>query len=349
MYSVGDAVARSSGLGGGELAALGAAFCWALSSVLFRRAGQKVTPTLLNLYKGLIAIVVFAAILLIWPGTRLWEAEFKTLLILLASGVIGIGVGDTAFFKALNQLGERKTVLIAETLAPPITAGLAFVWLAESLSAMALAGIAITVAGVAWVVVERAAPATATAPGTGTGGESAGFDGVSLPIAESGKSHGQRRHTSRVDSRSHLRPVLLSCVWALVAAGCQAVGAIMSRQALTETEIGPFASSLLRLVGGVVVLFIWMLSRQQSLFPKAVRRVEVWRTILLATLIGTVLGILLQQTSLQFTRAAVSQTLVATSVLFVLPLMMLRGERVGWRAWFGAAAAVVGVGLLVMA
>jgi drug/metabolite transporter (DMT)-like permease len=41
---------------GGELAALSAAFLWALSVVIYARLGQTIPPLALNLSKGVLAI-----------------------------------------------------------------------------------------------------------------------------------------------------------------------------------------------------------------------------------------------------------------------------------------------------
>ena len=49
------------------------------------------------------------------------------------------GIGDTAFFAALNRMGERSTLLVAETLAPIFTALLAVVWISEILNAYLMA------------------------------------------------------------------------------------------------------------------------------------------------------------------------------------------------------------------
>jgi drug/metabolite transporter (DMT)-like permease len=59
--------------------------------------------------------------------------------ILALSGVIGIGLGDTAYFAAINRLGPRRALLL-ETLAPPIAALLALVFLQEALSLRAWLG-----------------------------------------------------------------------------------------------------------------------------------------------------------------------------------------------------------------
>ena len=39
----------------GEIAALTAALCWALSTVMYRPIGLSLSPLVMNLYKGMIA------------------------------------------------------------------------------------------------------------------------------------------------------------------------------------------------------------------------------------------------------------------------------------------------------
>ena len=68
-------------------------------------------------------------------------ADLNTGLILMHSGVIGIGLGDTALFASLTRIGEQNTLLIAETLAPFIVITLAFVLLSETLTWLHYAGI----------------------------------------------------------------------------------------------------------------------------------------------------------------------------------------------------------------
>jgi len=72
----------------------------------------------------------------------------------MLSGVIGIGLGDTAYFRSINYLGARRALLM-ECLAPPLTALIALVFLQEQLSAIAWGGILLTVGGIAWVISER--------------------------------------------------------------------------------------------------------------------------------------------------------------------------------------------------
>lgn len=120
----------------------------------YAQLGQKIPPLALNLSKGVIAIA-FIALTLIVQGNY-WFAQIDAVAVgfLLLSGVLGIGLGDTFYFEALNNLGARRTLLL-EALAPPLSALIALIFLQESLSAKAWAGIFLTVLGVAWVVSER--------------------------------------------------------------------------------------------------------------------------------------------------------------------------------------------------
>ncbi len=291
----------------GELAALLAAFFWAGASLLFHRLGRSIPPLALNLHKGLLAGAGLGLVVLL-RQEALPELPLASLAWLAFSGTIGIGIGDTAFFAALNRLGERRTVLMAETLAPPMATALAFLLLAEVLPPLAFLGIALTLGGVAWVIIEQ---------------------------------------TPSADSRRE--PLKAGILYGLLAALCQSLGAVISRGVLVETEIGFRWSALIRIAGGLVVLVFWLPLRGQSLVPRAMCSLRIWPMILLAAFFGTFLGIGLQQFALERAPAGIAQTLLATSSLFVLPLVALRGEKVSPRAVFGALLAVAGVSLLFLA
>lgn len=136
----------------GEFAALGAALIWALASFIYVGLGKQMPPLVLNFSKSTIAIglILLTCVL---QGS-LPQLEPQPLLLLLLSGAIGIGIGDTAFFASLNHIGARRSLLL-ESLAPPLTAVMATTFLGETLSLRACFGIVLTVVGVAWVVIER--------------------------------------------------------------------------------------------------------------------------------------------------------------------------------------------------
>ncbi|MEG3937937.1 DMT family transporter [Microcoleus sp. S36b_A3] len=142
----------------GEITALGAAFVWALSSTIWQRVGQQIPAVVLNFLKGAIALFMLLATVIIL-GKPFPAVNPNILAMLLISGALGIGLGDTAWFVVLKYLGARRALLL-ETLSPPLTALLGFIFLQEKLSAIACTGILLTICGVAWVIAERTAETT---------------------------------------------------------------------------------------------------------------------------------------------------------------------------------------------
>lgn len=139
----------------GEVAALAAAGLWAFATLLFGRLGKQLSPPVLNLVKGGVAIALILLTLLV-RQQLIAQLPNSAMVLLLISGVVGIGLGDTAYFATINDLGPRRALLM-ETLAPPLSALFALATIGERLSGIAWLGIGITLAGVAWVVGERAA------------------------------------------------------------------------------------------------------------------------------------------------------------------------------------------------
>jgi len=289
---------------GGEFAALGAAFLWALSAVVYTHLGQKISPLVLNLSKGVIAIAYIAITLILQGDFLPTNINGINLGFLLVSGILGIGLGDTFYFEALNNLGARRTLLL-EALAPPLAALIALLTLQEALSLTAWAGIFLTVLGVAWVISERV-------PGTG--------NKVVNPLR--------------------------GISFALLSAIGQASGAVLSRAALSTTTINPLWSTLLRIVGGVSILLLWMPLRKQSGWWQPLQSKKLLGIIAITALFSTYLGIWLQQTAIKYTATGIAQALISTSPLFVLPIALWMGEKVSFRAFLGVLVALGGIALL---
>ena len=288
----------------GEIAALSAALLWAISSVVYSRLGLKIPPLQLNLYKGIIAIAFIFITLLIQGGT-FTGLSTSTIVLLTLSGIIGIGLGDTAYFSALNSLGARRTLLL-ETSSPPMGALLALIFIGEQLVYSAWCGILLTILGIAWVISER----------------------------------------NPVNNTSVSRSGIM---WGLLAAIAQATGAVISRFALIQSDISPLESTLIRLVGGTIIVICLLLLPAAK--PPAVSWRLSWRSlgiIAIAAFGSTYLGIWLQQTSLKFAPTGIAQTFLATSPLFILPIVALQGEKISLRAIFGVVISLAGIALMFL-
>ena len=131
----------------GEFYSLLAALFWAGSVILFKGVGESVGPVALNLAKNCIALVLFllTALLLTggWPHVR----ETKDLWLLLISGVLGIGISDTLFLFALNQLGASRTALV-DSMYSPFVILVSFSYLDERLRFLDAVGAALIVSSV---------------------------------------------------------------------------------------------------------------------------------------------------------------------------------------------------------
>jgi len=89
--------------------------CGLCSAVVYARLGQKIPPLALNLSKGSNCDRP-DCLDSDCPTQLLTEIDAVALGLLLLSGVLGIGLGDTFYFEALNSLGARRTLLL---VAPP--------------------------------------------------------------------------------------------------------------------------------------------------------------------------------------------------------------------------------------
>ena len=290
----------------GEIAALTAAFLWALSSVVYRFLGQKIPPLQLNFFKGIIAIA------LIFFTLRIQGGEFtavtpSSLTLLALSGLIGIGLGDTAYFYALNKIGARKT-LVLETLSPPLGALLASIVIGEIISTLAWCGIFLTLLGVIWVISEQTNESERIALNYGI------IWAILAAIAQA---------VGAVLSRlallsSNISPLESSLI--RIAAGSAIALLLTQIPALATTQT---ITSTLKSFSGRTVGIIF-----------------------LAAMASTYLGIWLQQMSLKFAPTGIAQTLLATSPLFIIPITLMMGEKVTWRTFIGVIIAVAGINLL---
>lgn len=139
----------------GELAALCTSFCWTGGSILFAYAGRRIGSYNVNKLRIPMAAVYLTIFLLLRFGNLLPTGlTGDALLYLGLSGVIGLSIGDTFYFRSLVILGPRQASLLG-SLAPVITALFAFVWLGEKLSLLASVGIFVTLAGICWVTTDK--------------------------------------------------------------------------------------------------------------------------------------------------------------------------------------------------
>jgi drug/metabolite transporter (DMT)-like permease len=123
----------------GQALSLLAAVLWGIAVILFKKSGETVHPIALNLFKNLLAAVLFLPTMWIFGEPLLRQAPRGEYLLFLASGVIGLGIGDTLFFKSLNRLGAGLSAIVAAMYSPSIIT-LSVIYLDERLTLVQLIG-----------------------------------------------------------------------------------------------------------------------------------------------------------------------------------------------------------------
>ncbi|MFW5744061.1 MAG: DMT family transporter, partial [Spirochaetota bacterium] len=141
----------------GELAALGTALCWTVTALSFEAAGKRIGSLTVNIIRLVMAAALFALYGWIVRGIAIpLDASAYAWTWLGLSGLVGFVIGDLFLFQAFVDIGARVSMLIYSSV-PPLTALMARFVLDERLTPQGIVGMALTVLGIAIVVLRRPA------------------------------------------------------------------------------------------------------------------------------------------------------------------------------------------------
>lgn len=290
-----------------ELAALGAATCWAVTGLIAAGPAGHLGALAFNRVRQLFVASLLGVYVIATGSWRDLDAHLVAVLAL--SGLIGIFAGDTLLFAGLNRVGPRRSGVVF-ALNAPMAAILGYLLLGETLSGSAVAGIALTVLGVVLAIL-----------------------------------FGKRRDQLHV-WETVKGPLWIGVALGLGAALGQAVGSILARPVMAS-GIDPFLASMVRVgvagiaLSGLIALPIPAVKPRGPLTP------SVAALTALTGALGLGVGMTLLLFALSGGNVGIVSTLSATSPAIILPLLWLRtGERPAAGAWAGAALVVVGMAFL---
>ncbi|HOD67153.1 MAG TPA: DMT family transporter [candidate division Zixibacteria bacterium] len=129
------------------------AIAWACAVILFKKSGETVHPIGLNLFKVLLAALLFVPTIGLSRETFFRSVPAGDYLLVLGSGALGIGIADTIFFFSLNAIGAGRFAVV-DCLYSPFVIALSMLFLAERLALPQLAGVAMIISGVVSVTGE---------------------------------------------------------------------------------------------------------------------------------------------------------------------------------------------------
>lgn len=107
----------------GESFSILCALLWSVATILFRKSGERIPPVALNLFKNVLALLLFFPTL--WVLGVPFVHPDRTAgewLLLLGSGALGIGIADSLYLGSLNRLGAGGIALVNATYSPMVLA-----------------------------------------------------------------------------------------------------------------------------------------------------------------------------------------------------------------------------------
>lgn len=136
----------------GIIAALASAASWGFGTVVFDKLGKQIPYAGITFLKGAFSIVLMLALTFTTGG--LSDISLRDAVILAISGIIGISIGDTLFFKSLQDLGAKIQVLYF-LLGQIITMLLSYLLLDDVLGIGEYIGAAVLLCGIVTVTWGR--------------------------------------------------------------------------------------------------------------------------------------------------------------------------------------------------
>ncbi len=293
----------------GQLAALGTAFCWSLTAIFFSYSGRLVGSAVVNRSRLLFAlffvsITHFALQGTFFPlGTEPYRWGWLAL-----SAILGLVLGDTFLFQAFVLVGPRLSTLMMATV-PFLSTFMAWIFLKETVSTSEIAGITLTVIGIAWVVTER----------------------------RSGEVVVQEKK------------YVLGLAFAFLGAVGQAANLVAAKFALGDNFPAISASAIRILVAMVILWAVAAFQGQFRHTIRQWQNRDAFKAIIGGTIVGPFIGIWLSLVAVQLAPVGLAATLMALPPIILIPIeRVLYGTRVSNRGITGTVIAIIGVALIFL-
>lgn len=293
----------------GEIAAIITSITFAINSALFTEAGKEVGSMVVNRLRLVAASIFLMTAHWIFLGSP-WpvEADLNNWIWLSLSGIVGLVLGDAFLFQAFLWVGPRISMLMM-SLAPILAAVIARIFLGEILSLRQVGGIALTIIGVIWVIVDKNKNHS-KGEGNYIKGILFGLGGaVGQALGFVLAKNGLGESFSPISGNFIRMFSAMVVIW--LVAGLSGVVKDTLRQGLSHP------AALWRIIGGAFS--------------------------------GPFLGVSLSLFALQHTSIGVASTLMALPPIFLLPIdYFYFKEKFGWGAIAGTCVAMVGVAVLFL-
>ena len=287
--------------------ALLAALSWSLASLI----SADLTRILGGIGFNRIRLI-FVSIMLIFYASisNTWSSiNINFLITIIISGIIGVFLGDTLLFLALQKIGPRRNNILF-SLAAPFTIFLNIFVLNEKMLSIQLFGCLLV------------------------------FTGVIVAIIY-GNSNDNNHRWEIIEGS-----IKLGIIFGVLAALCQAIGLILMKPILSA-GVDPIASAAIRTSISAFLLSFTYFSNNKIIIDKSKFTINIILKTILSGFLGMALGMSLLLIALQQADAGIVATLSSTSPIMILFLIWVITKKIPTiGAWIGTVTAIIGTTLI---
>lgn len=294
----------------GELAALATSFLFAMTALIFTKAGRMVGSQITNRMRLAFALVYLIVLNVIFFGEPLpFSADSSRWIWLALSGIIGLSLGDAFLFQSFLSVGPRLGTLLL-SLAPIFGSIIAWLFFGEILTILQITGIALTLVGIAWVVMSHEEPPNTPYGHTRRGVLFGTLAGLGQAVGLVLSKQGMFGNFSPFQANAVRMLAAVIFIW----------------------------------------LWTAFDGKISATFTTLREKPQVIRWLLVGAFVGPVLAVSLSLLAVQHAEIGVASTLMALSPVFILPISYFAfKEKIGWQAVLGTVLAIAGVGILFLA
>ena len=303
----------------GEIAGLGAAFCWTATALAFESAGKKIGSLSVNLIRLFMAIFLLGVYTWITRGlffpVDATAHQWKWLMI---SGLVGFALGDLFLFEAYVRIGARVSSLIM-SFTPPIAGIIGWFVMGERLSWLNIIGMAVTLTGIILVITQR-----------------------------KNKNPNPSKIIENPPKKKRFSYGVVGILLAFGGAAGQATGLVLSKFGMQDYNA--FAATQIRVLAGTVgfVVLFFAMNRWGKVFT-ALKHKKAMKRVTVGAFFGPFLGVGLSLLAVQNTLTGIASTLMAlVPVMIIPPAVFIQKEKVNWLEVVGAFIAFGGVALFFL-
>jgi drug/metabolite transporter (DMT)-like permease len=293
----------------GELAAFCTAICWTTGAIFFEQGLKRIGVLSVNFIKVIIASILLSVTAAFMRGMPLpVDAPLASWIYLSLSGLIGFVITDIFLFSAYSTVGPRIAMLFM-ALSPPMTAGIAYLFLGESLGKRGLFGMVFVIIGIFVTVF----------------GKQSSLDFLKI---------------AKDDRRGYL--------FASIASFGQSMGMNLAKLGIADYNVvsGTQIRAFTAIIGFGLVSLVF--DRGKGI-RKAFKSVEGLKNTAIGAVFGPFLGVTLSIFAIQRIRAGIVSTFIGlTPILIIFPELLILKKKIKPLEIAGAVIAVAGTAIFFL-